>query len=95
MTQLPRARGRIIVVGVFAQRPQVDLSRFVWRELRLCGVRAYGYEDFEKAIELAASETIRLDRLVTEIKSLDSLEEGLRKMGSGGRCMKILIDCSL
>lgn len=95
MTQLPRARGRIIVVGVFAQRPQVDLSRFVWRELRVCGARAYEYEDFEKAIELAASETMRLDRLVTEITSLDSLEEGLQKMDSGGRCMKILIDCSV
>ncbi|GMA60720.1 hypothetical protein GCM10025859_11600 [Alicyclobacillus fastidiosus] len=28
MTQLPRTRGRIVVVGIFGQPPKVDLFRF-------------------------------------------------------------------
>ena len=39
MTQLPRTRGRIMVVGIFGQPPQVDLFRFFWRELKLFGGR--------------------------------------------------------
>ena len=48
MTQLPRTRGRIVVVAIFAQPPQVDLFRFFWRELKLCGVRVYEPEDYDQ-----------------------------------------------
>ncbi len=34
MTQLPRARGRIVMVAIHAQAKSVDLFRFFWRELR-------------------------------------------------------------
>ena len=94
MTQLLRTRGRIIVVAIFAQRPKIDLFRFFWRELRLRGARVYEREDFQKAIDLAASAKLPLDRLVTETTSLDHLGESFLKMDSGGECMKILIDCS-
>ena len=39
MTELVRTRGRIVVVAIFADPPRIDLFRFFWRELRLCGVR--------------------------------------------------------
>ena len=39
MTRLPRTRGRIVVVAMFAELPQVDLFRFFWRELRMTGAR--------------------------------------------------------
>ena len=38
MTKLPRTRGRLVVVAIFADAPKVDLFRFFWRELRLCGI---------------------------------------------------------
>ena len=55
MTKLPRVRGRVVVVAVFSEPPKVDLFQFFWRELQLIGVRVYEPQDFEKAIEIAAS----------------------------------------
>ncbi len=93
MTELLRTRGRVIVVAIFAQPPKVDLFRFFWRELRLLGARVYEREDFERAIELAASGVLPLEGLITETTSLDHLGDSFRKMDGGGDCMKILIDC--
>lgn len=93
MTDLLRTRGRVVVVAIFAEKPQIDLFRFFWRELRLCGARVYEREDFAKAIDLAASGDLPLDLLITEVMSLDHLGDGFRKMDEGGECMKILIEC--
>jgi 2-desacetyl-2-hydroxyethyl bacteriochlorophyllide A dehydrogenase len=93
MTDLLRTRGRIIVVAIFAQKPNIDLFRFFWRELRLLGARVYEREDFARAIEIAAAGDLPLDQLITEVTSLDNLGEGFEKMDGGGACMKILMDC--
>lgn len=93
MTDLLRTRGRIIVVAIFAKKPNIDLFRFFWRELRLLGARVYEREDFARAIEIAAAGDLPLDQLITEVTSLDHLGEGFEKMDGGGACMKILMDC--
>ena len=92
MTRLPRTRGRIVVVAIFGQQTQVDLFRFFWRELRLCGVRVYEPEDFEKAIKLAADAAIPFDRLITAHYPLAGVQRALEEMESGADVMKILID---
>lgn len=94
MTKLPRTRGRIVVVAIFAEPPRVDLFRFFWRELRLVGARVYEHEDFERAIALAASGKLPLERLITDVRPLDELERSMRQMEAGGEVMKILIRCS-
>ncbi|MGH9723146.1 MAG: zinc-dependent alcohol dehydrogenase [Bryobacteraceae bacterium] len=94
MTKLPRTRGRIVVVAIFPEPPKVDLFRFFWRELRLCGARVYEPEDFEAAIRLAVSGALPLDRLVTTVLPLEDLESGFRQMERGGKVMKILVRCS-
>ena len=55
MTDLLRTRGLAVVVAIFAKKPEIDLFRFFWRELRLQGVRVYESQDFADAIALAAS----------------------------------------
>jgi 2-desacetyl-2-hydroxyethyl bacteriochlorophyllide A dehydrogenase len=92
MTQLPRTRGRIVVVGIFSQPPQVDLFRFFWRELRLLGARVYEHQDFAKAIQLAAAGAIPLDKIITDIRPLEELAAGFRLMEQGGQVMKILVE---
>ncbi len=92
MTELLRIRGRIVVVAVFATKPPVDLWKFFWKELRLCGARVYEAEDYDAAIGLAASGELPLDGLITATTSLEQLQEGFETMDSGGECMKILID---
>jgi 2-desacetyl-2-hydroxyethyl bacteriochlorophyllide A dehydrogenase len=92
MTQLPCTRGRIIVVGIFSQPPQVDLFRFFWRELKLFGARVYEHQDFEKAIQLAAAGAIPLDKIITDIRPLEELDAGFKLMEQGGQVMKILLE---
>jgi (R,R)-butanediol dehydrogenase / meso-butanediol dehydrogenase / diacetyl reductase len=94
MTKLPRVRGRIVVVAIFSQPPQVDLFKFFWRELSLHGARVYEAQDFDEAIALAASGALPLDKLITNVCSLDDLEWGLRQLEKGGEVMKVLIECS-
>ncbi|MEO7651402.1 MAG: alcohol dehydrogenase catalytic domain-containing protein, partial [Bryobacteraceae bacterium] len=94
MTKLPRVRGRVVIVAIFAEPPKVDLFRFFWRELRLRGARVYEHQDFEKAIALAAANSIPFRRLITGVYSLDQLETGFQQMAAGGEVMKILINCS-
>ena len=94
MTRLPRTRGRMVVVAIFGEAPKVDLFRFFWRELKLCGARVYEPADFEQAIELAAGGRLPLDRLITNVLPLERIEEGMRQMEHGGDCMKILIHCT-
>lgn len=93
MTKLPRTRGRIIVVAIFSEPPRVDLFRFFWRELRLLGARVYEHEDFDRAIALAASGALPLERLISDVRPLDELEASMRQMEAGGEVMKILIRC--
>lgn len=93
MTKLPRTRGRIVVVAIFADQPKVDLFRFFWRELRLCGARVYEPEDFEAAIALAASGALPLEKLITNVVPLEQLADGLHAMEGGGNVMKVLVEC--
>ena len=94
MTKLPRTRGRIVVVAIYADAPKVDLFRFFWRELHLCGARVYEAEDFELAIQLAATGRLPLARLITDVLPLGGLEEAMHRMEGGGACMKILVSCT-
>ena len=93
MSKLPRTRGRIVVVAIFGKPVEVDLFRFFWRELKLAGARVYEPEDFDLAIELAASRRLPLDQLITSVLPLDGLQEGLHQMERGG-VMKVLISCA-
>jgi 2-desacetyl-2-hydroxyethyl bacteriochlorophyllide A dehydrogenase len=94
MTKLPRTRGRIVVVAIFADQPKVDLFRFFWRELRLCGARVYEPEDFDAAIALAASGALPLEKLITDVVPLERLADGLHEMEGGGSVMKVLVECA-
>ncbi len=75
-------------------RVKIDLFRFFWRELKLSGARVYEGEDFDFAIQLAASGKLPLDRLVTDVLPLSRLEEAMHRMERGGDCMKILVSCT-
>jgi len=93
MTELPRVRGRIVIVGVFAKPVPVNLHKFFWRELKLCGARVYEHRDFEQAIQLAAARALPFEQLITDIYPLDRLRDGLVEMEKGGGVMKILVEC--
>ncbi len=94
MTKLPRVRGRMVMVAIHGQPAPIDLFKFFWRELKLIGARVYEPQDFERAIELAAAQSLPLDRLITKVVPLEGLAGAFRDMESGGAVMKILVRCS-
>ena len=92
MSQLPRTRGRIVVVAIFGHVPPVDLKAILWREMKLCGARVYERRDFKKAIKLASGDTLPLDLLITGTYPLERLKDALTELEQGGNAMKVLID---
>jgi threonine dehydrogenase-like Zn-dependent dehydrogenase len=92
MTELVRTRGRIVVVAIFAFKPEVDLKGILWREMELIGVRVYEPQDFEQAIQLVADEVLPLDALITARYPLSGLQGAFEQIEAGAEVMKILIN---
>jgi len=94
MTRLPRARGRIVVVGIFGQAPEIDLKAFFLRELEMVGARVYEREDYDKAIRLAASGDLPLKEIITKIEPMSELQRVMTELSSrDSNAMKVLINC--
>ena len=90
---LARKGSTIIVVGVFGQKPLVDLGLVQDRELSLVGTLMYQKKDYERAIELVAGGALCLDPLVTHRFAFrDYLQAYEAIESSGGRYMKVMID---
>ena len=83
---------RLALPLIFAEAPKIDLFQFFWRELKMCGVRVYEPEDYDKAIALTASGELPLEKLVTERLSLDGLPDAFARLEAGTDAVKILID---
>lgn len=94
MTQLARTRGRIVVVAIFAFKPEVDLHRCFWRELTIVGTRVYEPEDFERAIALVATGEIDVEPLISARLPLDALQSAFEDIEAGKNLMKVLIKTS-
>ncbi|GIX07279.1 MAG: Zn-dependent alcohol dehydrogenase [Candidatus Poribacteria bacterium] len=92
MTELPRVRGRMIVVAIFSEPPSVDLFRVFWRELQLRGTRLYEPEDFEQAIQLLAERALPVQELITDRRPLSALPQVFEELTAGADAMKVLID---
>jgi len=64
--QHARKGSEIIVVGVFGEKPRIDLAVVQDRELRLIGTLMYKREDFVRAIELMVQKKVDLAALLSE-----------------------------
>lgn len=94
MTELPNVRGRIVMVAIHPEPRPVNLFKFFWSELKLIGARLYEEQDFDEAIELAASGNLHLDKLITQINSIDDVQESFETIEANPDGIKYLIDCS-
>lgn len=83
-----------MIVGIFAEPALMDLRRILWREIRVYGARNYAPQDFEAAIQMVASKTLPLDRLISDIRSLDQLQSTFEEIQKGANFMKVLFKCS-
>ena len=92
MTDLPNARGRIVMVAIHPEPRPVNLFKFFWSELKLLGARLYEERDFDEAIELAPQ--LHLDQLITQINPIDEVQQVFETIESNPNGIKYLIDCA-
>ncbi len=90
---LVRARGRLVVVGIHAQRRELDLKRVFWKELEIVGARVYESQDFADAVASLAAGTIPVEALISKVVPLESAAEAFEILDLGGAVMKVLVDC--
>ena len=93
MTELVRTKGRIVAVGIYSQPVPVNLHKFFWRELQLFGARLYEAEDFDAALEVAASGNMPLDKIITGVYDLDDIENAFASNTGSATALKTLIKC--
>ena len=81
MTAIAAVRGRICMVAIHAQAPEVNLFHFFWKELEMVGARVYEASDFDKAIEIVASGDFDLEPFITSVNSLPDIGGGVCQHG--------------
>lgn len=88
-----RKGSTIIVVGVFGKKPVVDLGLVQDRELSLVGTLMYQKQDYERAIELAATGKLRLSPMITHRFAFrDYLDAYHTIEAAKGESMKVMIE---
>jgi L-iditol 2-dehydrogenase len=90
---LARKGTDIVIVGVFGERPRVDIGLVQDKELRLIGTLMYKADDYRTAIDLVRSGRVRLDPLLTRHFPFDEYPEAYRFIERNrDRTMKVFID---
>jgi 2-desacetyl-2-hydroxyethyl bacteriochlorophyllide A dehydrogenase len=85
--------GVIVVVGVFGQKPRIDLGLLQDRELSLIGTLMYKREDYEEAIKLIAQGKIMTAPLESEHFPFGQYSAAYSFIDKQGeQCMKVFID---
>ena len=91
MTAVAATRARIVMVAIHAQKPQIDLFQFFWRELKLIGARVYEPEDYEQAISIIQSGAVDADTVITDVSPLTDIQAAFVSLDSSPTAMKSLI----
>jgi len=94
MTAVAATRGRIVMVAIHAQKPQIDLFQFFWRELQLIGARVYEPEDYEKAIGIIVSGGVDADTVITDVAPLADIQAAFESLDRSPTALKSLIKVS-
>ncbi len=88
-----RKGSTIVVVGVFGKKPQVDLGLVQDRELSLVGTLMYQKPDYERAIALATSGRMALDKMVTHRFPFERYLDAYHAIeASCGNYLKVMIE---
>ena len=93
MTGLLAIRGRAVLVAIYPQPVPLNLFDFFWKELQLIGTRVYERQDYHRAIELMASDTLPLKKMITNIVPLAEAPQAFDHLRGNPSAMKVLIDC--
>jgi L-iditol 2-dehydrogenase len=85
--------GTIVLVGVYGERPRLDVGLVQDRELNLVGTLMYKYEDFTRAVELMAAGRVVTGPLDSNHFDFEHYPGAYRFIDEAGdRSMKVFID---
>jgi L-iditol 2-dehydrogenase/threonine 3-dehydrogenase len=85
--------GTIVAVGVFPEKPRVDMAVIGDRELSLIGTLMYKHEDYLRAVELIGRGEVVTGPLETKHFPLNDYLSAYRYIiQQAGKCMKVFID---
>ncbi len=91
MTAVAATRARIVMVAIHAQKPQIDMFQFFWRELKLIGARVYEPEDYDKAISIVASGGVDAETVITDVSPLSDIQAAFESLDRSPTALKSLI----
>jgi L-iditol 2-dehydrogenase len=85
--------GTLVVVGVFGEKPRVDLGLVQDRELTLRGTLMYQSQDYRRAVELVDSRAVLTEPLVSRHYAFDRYIDAYRYIDEQrDKTMKVFID---
>jgi 2-desacetyl-2-hydroxyethyl bacteriochlorophyllide A dehydrogenase len=85
--------GTIVVLGVFGEKPRIDMSIVGDREQILVGTLMYKHEDYVKAVELIASGEVITKPLVTKHFPFEQYVDAYKFIDvQGDKTLKVMID---
>ncbi len=69
-----RKGGNVTIIGVFEQRPRIDIMEIVNKELEIHGSLVYSWGDFPKAIELISKRKVNVKSLISKVIPIDDIK---------------------
>lgn len=85
--------GNIVIIGVFAKNPVVNMYYLGEHELNVFGSMMYRHEDYEAAVEMIANGKITLEPLITKHFPFEEYPQAYEYIGEqGDKNMKVIIN---
>ena len=85
--------GTLVVVGVFGEKPRMDMGLVQDRELNLHGTLMYKAEDYRRAVELIASGGIITEPLMSKHFPFEAYLDAYHFIDrQGDKTMKVFVD---
>ncbi|MDN5216829.1 alcohol dehydrogenase catalytic domain-containing protein [Fulvivirgaceae bacterium BMA12] len=85
--------GKVVVVAVYGDRPEVDMAVVGDRELSLIGTLMYKHEDYEESVALIQSGLIKTEPLFTGHFRFEKYLDAYKYIDEqGDRSLKVIID---
>jgi L-iditol 2-dehydrogenase/threonine 3-dehydrogenase len=85
--------GEIVVLGVFGEKPRIDMAVVGEHEISLIGTLMYKHEDYVEAAQMIAEDKIITEPLVSKHFPLEQYLEAYKYIeAQGDKTMKVMID---
>jgi 2-desacetyl-2-hydroxyethyl bacteriochlorophyllide A dehydrogenase len=85
--------GTLLIVGVYGDKPQVDMSVICEHELTVMGSMMYRHEDWEQAVKWIASGDVKTEPLISKHFPFEQFQEAYAFIDKEyDRSLKVMID---